>query len=86
MIALTLNGSKITFTGDETRSLLNWLRNDQGITSPKDGCSGQGACGACLVEIDGKAALSCRTPMKKLAGARVTTIEGFDPELKDLLA
>ncbi len=86
MIALTLNGSKITFTGDGTRSLLSWLRNDQGITSPKDGCSGQGACGACLVEIDGKAALSCRTPMKKLADARVTTIEGFDPELKDLLA
>jgi len=37
---------------------LDFLRNDAGITSAKDGCSGQGACGACLVELNGRPALA----------------------------
>ena len=86
MITFTLNTNSTSFSGDETLSLLTWLREDQGILSPKNGCSGQGACGACLVEINGKPALSCRTPMKKLQGAAIVTIEGMDPELKDTLA
>ena len=64
MIKFTLNGAPISFTGSEDLSLLTWLREEKGIVSAKNGCSGQGACGACLIEIDGKAALSCRTPMK----------------------
>jgi selenium-dependent xanthine dehydrogenase len=86
MIEFTLNGVLISFTGSEDLPLLTWLREDQGIVSPKNGCSGQGACGACLIEIDGKAALSCRTPMEKLSGSKIVTIEGFDPDLKDTLA
>ncbi len=86
MIELNLNGAPTTFKGNEDSSLLTWLRQDQKIVSPKNGCSGQGACGACLVEVDSKPALSCKMPMKKLNGANVVTIEGFDPELKDFLA
>ncbi|NOX32615.1 MAG: selenium-dependent xanthine dehydrogenase [Deltaproteobacteria bacterium] len=86
MIQFTLNGKPTNFRGDENLSLLKWLRQGQGILSPKDGCSGQGACGACLIEIDSNPALSCRTPMKKLNGSNIITIEGFDPELKDTLA
>ncbi len=86
MIEFTLNNTAISFTGSENLSLLTWLRDDMGIVSPKNGCSGQGACGACLIEVDGKAALSCRIPMKKVAGSRIVTIEGFDPALKDTLA
>jgi aldehyde oxidoreductase len=86
MIEFTLNGANISFMGSNDLSLLTWLREDQGIYSPKNGCSGQGACGACLIEIDGKAALSCRTSMKKIAGSKIVTIEGFDKELKDTLA
>lgn len=83
---MNLNGTPVDYSGDGERSLLDWLRNDMGIVSPKDGCSGQGACGACLVEVNGKATLSCRTPMAKLEAANVVTIEGFDPDLKDTLA
>lgn len=83
---VNLNGKPTAYTGDGKRSLLDWLRNDMGIVSPKDGCSGQGACGACLVEVNGKPALSCKTPMARLSDARVVTIEGFDPDLKDTLA
>lgn len=86
MIELIVNGAPITFTGDENLPLLTWLREDLNIVSAKNGCSGQGACGACLVEIDGRPALSCRTPMKKIAGKSVVTIEGFDPGIKDILA
>lgn len=86
MIELTLNGAPITFGGDENLPLLTWLREELNIVSPKNGCSGQGACGACLVELDGRPALSCRTPMKKTEGKSVVTIEGFDPQIKDILA
>jgi len=86
MIELIVNGAPVTFTGDENLPLLTWLREDLNIVSAKNGCSGQGACGACLVEIDGRPALSCRTPMKKIAGKSVVTIEGFDPKIKDILA
>lgn len=86
MIEFTLNGESIFFNGHEDLPLLTWLREDMDIVSPKNGCSGQGACGACLIEMDGKPILSCRTPMKKVNGSKIVTIEGFDPELLDTLA
>lgn len=86
MIELRLNGKPVTFLGDGDMSLLSWLRGEQGIISAKNGCSGQGACGACLVEMEGRPVLSCRTPMQKSAGKSVVTIEGFDPELRRIIA
>ena len=55
------------------------------ITSVKDGCSAQAACGACMVEIDGKAKLSCVTKMKTLEGKDVTTMEGIPEEIKQVI-
>lgn len=86
MIQFTLNGEKIVYSGDAEISLLTWLREKKGVLSVKNGCSGQGACGACLIELNAKPALSCRTPMKKLDGAKIVTIEGFDKTLKKTLA
>ncbi len=85
MITFTLNGNDTSFTGDENLSLLNFLRNEKGITSVKDGCSGQAACGACLVDLDGKPTLACVTKMKRLAGKSVITIEGFPEEVRRTL-
>ena len=85
MIRFILNNEEKTFNGDETISLLNYLREIEGIVSVKDGCSGQGACGACLTEINGEPALSCRTPIKKVNDTRIVTIEGFEPGLKEIL-
>ena len=81
----TLNGISTVYTGDPALSLLSFLREELHVTSVKDGCSGQGACGACLVEMNGKPTLACRTPMEKVAGAQVITIEGFPPELRQML-
>ncbi len=43
MITFYLNGKEQTYSGDPDRTLLKYLRNDQKITSAKDGCSGQAA-------------------------------------------
>jgi selenium-dependent xanthine dehydrogenase len=86
LINFTLNSEPRSYSGDITISLLQYLRQEAGIISTKDGCSGQGACGACLLEMNGKPTLSCRIPMAKVEGATVTTIEGFDPDLRDFLA
>ena len=65
MINFTLNGVKETYSGDPEENLLKYLRRDKHITSVKDGCSNQAACGACTVEINGKAKLSCVIKMLK---------------------
>jgi selenium-dependent xanthine dehydrogenase len=85
MITFSLNGRTTDYAGDEKQSLLTFLREDQGITSVKDGCSGQAACGACLVELDGKPALACATRMKRVAGKKVVTIEGFPENVRRTL-
>ena len=74
---IVLNGKPTTYEGDPDLSLLTFLREQQGILSPKDGCSPQAACGCCTVQVNGKGVLSCVTLMKKLADATVTTIEGL---------
>ncbi|MBF0289555.1 MAG: selenium-dependent xanthine dehydrogenase [SAR324 cluster bacterium] len=73
-----LNGFDKAYEGDPELSLLYYLRKNEGLISPKNGCSPQGACGCCLVEMDGKGVLSCVTPMKKVAGRHITTTEGLD--------
>ena len=86
MVTFYLNGRETEFKGDENLSLLHYLRELAGITSVKDGCSGQAACGACMVEIDGKAKLSCTRKMKFLEGAHVITMEGIPEEVRCIIA
>ena len=86
MINFLLNGQKTAFDGDPQRTLLDYLRNELHLTATKDGCSGQGVCGACTVEINGQAKLACTTRMGKLEGANVFTMEGFPEYVKDTIA
>ena len=86
MINFQLNGSLKTYSGDPDQSLLTWLRKTEKITSAKDGCSGEGTCGACTVQINGKARLSCTTKMSKLAGAQIITLEGLTQNFKDTIS
>jgi aldehyde oxidoreductase len=51
MIIFWLNGEEVQHTDSPEISLLTFLREEKNITSVKDDCSAQGACGACLVEI-----------------------------------
>ncbi len=73
-----LNGKEKEYNGNVNLPLLTYLREIENITSVKDGCSEQAACGACTVQIDDRAMLSCVTPMKKIEGKQVITPEGLD--------
>lgn len=72
-----LNGQPKEYTGDLELPLLTYLREREAITSPKDGCAPQAACGCCAVQLGDKAVLACVTPMHKVADGVVTTIEGL---------
>jgi isoquinoline 1-oxidoreductase subunit alpha len=74
MVNLTVNGIKRSFEGDPDMPLLWYLRDMLGLTGTKFGC-GMALCGACTVHQNGKAIRSCTTPMSRLAGADVRTIE-----------
>ncbi|MFN8133819.1 MAG: 2Fe-2S iron-sulfur cluster-binding protein [Bacteroidales bacterium] len=86
MLHFTLNGQSTLFEGNPEISLLNFLRNFKNITSVKDGCSCQGACGACMVEINGEAKLACLTRMKNVENAQINTLEGLPSQIRDILA
>jgi isoquinoline 1-oxidoreductase subunit alpha len=76
MIAFTLNGNAMSFSGPPEMPLLWYLRDHAQLTGTKFGC-GIGSCGACTVHVDGQATRSCLVPLVTLAGKRVTTIEGL---------
>jgi nicotinate dehydrogenase subunit A len=76
MMRLNVNGRDHQIDADPDTPLLYVLRNDLELNAAKFGC-GLGQCGACTVIIDGKAVLSCVTPLALLEGRKVTTLEGL---------
>ena len=83
MINFTLNNENIIFSGNPDKTLIEFLRGEKHLTATKDGCSGQGVCGACTVEINGKARMACTTKMKSLENATVFTLEGIPENIKN---
>src|SRR5271165_5647311 len=73
---LELNGKSATLDADPAMPLLWALREVAGLPGTKYGC-GMALCGACTVQLDGKAIRSCVTPLSSVAGRKVTTIEGL---------
>jgi nicotinate dehydrogenase subunit A len=76
MMILKVNGREHQVDADPDTPLLYVLREDIKLNAAKFGC-GLGQCGACTVIVDGKAVLSCVTPMILLEGKQVTTLEGL---------
>lgn len=79
MITLNVNGQSHSYDGDPSVPLLWVLRDEIGLTGTKFGCGG-GYCGACTVHVDGVAVRSCQVDVKAVAGQKVVTIEGLDPD------
>ncbi|GIU84739.1 MAG: hypothetical protein KatS3mg008_1514 [Acidimicrobiales bacterium] len=71
---------------DESASLLEALRGELRVRSVKDGCSPQGQCGCCTVLVDGAPRVACVTPVRRVRGRRVTTLEGLDESTRGLWA
>ncbi|HBF36413.1 MAG TPA: selenium-dependent xanthine dehydrogenase, partial [Firmicutes bacterium] len=74
MFTLTVNGKCVETQKDQ--KLLTFLRDDLRLTSVKDGCS-EGACGACMVLIDGKKVKACIPKVSTLTGKSIVTLEGL---------
>ena len=79
MIRFQVNGKRRELDADPEMPLLWALRDLLGLTGTKYGC-GQALCGACTVHVDGQVVRSCVTPIGRLQGASVTTIEGLSPD------
>ena len=75
-IHFTLNSAAQTLDVFKETSLLNLLRNDFELNSPKYGC-GLGECGACTVLVDGVAARACVIAAAGVADRHITTLEGL---------
>ena len=76
-IEFTVNGDKYRKSVEQHWTLRQLLRDEIGLTSPKDWCGGQGACGSCTVIVNGRAVLSCMTLACECGGARIETSEGI---------
>jgi nicotinate dehydrogenase subunit A len=76
VLRLKVNGTMRSTAAEPDTPLLYVLRNDLELTGAKFGC-GLAQCGACTVLVDGRATLSCVTPIGTLGESEITTIEGL---------
>jgi isoquinoline 1-oxidoreductase alpha subunit len=77
---LQVNGKDYQVEALEDTPLLWVLRDRLKLMGTKYGC-GIGACGACLVHVDGEPTPSCMLPATDAVGKAITTIEGLSPDL-----
>ena len=83
MVKFKLNGRDVEI--EEGRTLINYLREECDLTSVKNGC-GEGACGACMVLVDGKATKACILKSDKIEGKEIQTVEGLSDRDKKVFA
>ena len=76
ILSFTVNDDPVEVLVQPYMTLLDALREDVGLTGPKEGC-GTGDCGACSVHLDGKLVASCLVLALQARGRRVRTIEGL---------
>ncbi len=84
-IKMKVNGDWHEMSVNPGDRLVDVLRNQLGLTGSKEAC-GEGECGACTVNLDGKAVLSCLILAAQADGCSILTIEGLQrgPELHPL--
>jgi aerobic-type carbon monoxide dehydrogenase small subunit (CoxS/CutS family) len=75
-LTLTVNGRDHQLMVEPRRTLLDALRHDLGLTGAKKVCD-MGDCGACTVEVDGRAMYACLLLAVDCDGREIRTIEGL---------
>jgi len=78
-ISLTVNGRRYTATVEARATLVDFLRDQLGLTGTHIGCE-HGVCGACSILLDGKPVRSCLIFAVQAAGAEIVTVEGLAPD------
>jgi carbon-monoxide dehydrogenase small subunit len=86
-ISLTVNGETVQENVEARTTLVDFLRDDLGLTGSHVGCE-HGVCGACTVRVDGVIVRGCLMLAAQCDGATVETIEGVSDsgEIADLQA
>lgn len=75
MIRFHLNGREVSVSADPNKRMVDFLREDMGMTSVKEGCS-EGECGACTIIHNGNAVTSCLMLAGQADGSAIITLEG----------
>jgi len=75
-VHLHVNGAPVRALVDARQHLGDFLRESQGLKGTHIGCE-HGVCGACTVQVDGRAVRSCLTLAAQADSADVRTIEGL---------
>jgi xanthine dehydrogenase small subunit len=83
LVPLVVDGVAVEVP-DDGGTLLGALRDRLGVRSAKDGCSPQGQCGCCTVLVDGAPRVSCVTPLRRVSGRTITTIDGLTDDQRTM--
>ena len=75
-VTMTVNGRQMKGTVEDRALLVEFLRDDLGLTGTHVGCD-TSQCGACVVHVDGKAVKSCTMLAVQAGGSDILTIEGL---------
>ena len=78
-IRFNLNGRDVSVQADPNKRLVDFLREDMGMLSVKEGC-GEGECGACTVIYNGEPVTSCCILAGQADGADIITLEGVSKD------
>ncbi len=82
-LSLTVNGKPVSAEVDARTLLVEFLRNNLSLTGTHVGCD-TGQCGACTVQVDGRAIKACTILAAQAQGREVVTIEGISGANGDL--
>jgi selenium-dependent xanthine dehydrogenase len=85
-ITFKLNDKEAEANYEPGMNLLEVLREECGITSCKNGCAPEGACGCCLVMVDGKPALSCLRKPEQMGGHDIQTVDGLPERTRRVIS
>ena len=75
-VKLTVNGQPYAAEAPPRKLLVDFLREDLGLTGTHVGCE-HGVCGACTILLDGEAVRSCLLFAVQADGADIRTVEGL---------
>ncbi|MCJ7687980.1 MAG: 2Fe-2S iron-sulfur cluster-binding protein, partial [Clostridiaceae bacterium] len=81
MFNFVVNGNKVS--ASEDKKLITFLREDMNLTSVKNGCS-EGACGTCMVLVNGIAKKACVLKTSKIEDKNIVTVDGLTDREKDV--